>query len=211
MDMPCAFIVSLISLNAGPRGFDTQRALSLHDVVGGGVRPFDALDSHDSLQVDPLDDEVVLATTHVVYDGSGHARNALHDDVGNSRAQRLQVEQGAPIRGGALRGVGFSLGLLVGGQHVQQVVAGVKHVVSLELQLWRREQRVSNRLGRDVELQHGDDLGVDAHLQVARGRVEHHVDKLANLAQRRLLHAAFHHPRRLDVVVALEARGDDRG
>ena len=101
--------------DARPRGFDAQRALSLHDVVGGGVRPFDALDSHDSLQVDPLDDEVVLAATHVVDDGSGHARNALHDDVGNSRAQRLQVEQRAPIRGGALRGVGFSLGLLVGG------------------------------------------------------------------------------------------------
>jgi hypothetical protein len=62
MDMPCAFIVSLISLMMQePGGFDTQRALSLHDVVGGGVRPFDTLDSHDSLQVDPLDDEVVLA------------------------------------------------------------------------------------------------------------------------------------------------------
>ena len=93
---------------------------------------------------------------------------------------------------------------------MNQVLPRVKHRVGLELQLGRRDQRVSHGLHRHVQLQHGDDLGVEANLDVARARAEHHVDELAHLPEGRLLHPALDHPRSLDVVVALERRGDDR-
>ena len=72
--------------DAGPRRLDAQSALSLHDVVGGGVRALDSLDAHHRLQVGTLHHEVVLPLAHVVDHGARHAGDAPHDDVGDRGA-----------------------------------------------------------------------------------------------------------------------------
>mmetsp|Transcript_18847 Transcript_18847/g.58639 ORF Transcript_18847/g.58639 Transcript_18847/m.58639 type:complete len:293 (-) Transcript_18847:1149-2027(-) len=194
--------------DGGPRSFDAQRLLRLHDVVCLGLLAQHTLGAHDLGHIVALHQQVVPALV-LVDDRALHAGNAAHDDPRQRCAQRLQPEEGVTRQSPSSRvisrlacGAPARRAARAVHQHQEGVAADNLDLIFVNLELWGLEHLVLDAENIDAQLQFSDGVHVEPNLDVAAPLEQHRAHRGGHVAQRRLLNSRLDHARgRLVLVV----------